>query len=389
MFPIPCLMLTTGNNLPLPPGVVKSVVSTWYTNVNNECSVAVLLNNGDLYTQGSNSHGELGDGTLVANRNTWFKTATNIKRVFGTSYSFVVEKNDGSWMFAGYQAGLTGLGGDQPNWTDLPVSITNNLPMTQIKDVHGGPGATMWMIDDGRMFGSGLNANGCVGQGSLTASYAVPVLIQNTVSRVNVTEARTIYLNSATGKAYVAGLTGNILGNGNFTVVSSFTPVIVPVGFFIEDFVSFGSTTILLGHMTTDPTKKVIYSVGILPSDAYTKETSTFGSGADTISVPPGYQGNFFGADGNLYAYGTGPAGTPDGNVNSVPMEPTYPFSGGEWDLSKVNQITLAPITGGLNKANGGHFLVYDNNLFFTGTSPLSQGQFSSPVFKNISQFNT
>lgn len=387
MFPIPALTLTGGKKLPLPPGIVKSVASTWYVTNGYKKSVAVLLTNGDLYTQGDNLHGELGDGTLTPNNNTWYKTATNIKRVFGASQCFVTEDNGGAWEFAGYQPGLTGIGSDVPNWTALPSTITSTLDMTTIKDVHGGPGATMWLLNDGRMFGSGLNANGCMGKGSLTTSYATPTIIQNTVKRVSVIESRTVYLNSATGLAYAAGLPGNVLGNGSTDVSPNFRLINTPAGFFIEDMICFGELTIFIGYMSSDPTTKMIYSIGVLSNSAYGKETTKFGAGFTSYTVPTGYFANFFSVDGKLYGYGTGPQGTPDGLVNTTPMEPTFMFQG-EWDVTKINQITIHPDGGALGSPNGGHFMVYDNNLFFTGTADINQGNYDSAKFKNISEFN-
>lgn len=388
MYPIPILSLTGGNFLPLPEGVVKSVVPVWYLTADHKQTVAVLLDNGDLYTQGDNAHGEIGDGTLTANNNTWFKTATGVKRVFGASFCFVIEREDGSWQYVGNTTGLVGSGSETPNWTDLPTTITSALDMSQVRDVHGGPGATMWLMNDGRMFGTGINANGCMGQGSLTASYSTPVLIQNTVKRVMVTEARTVYINSTTGLAYAAGLPGNILGNGNTSNSPSFQLISTPAGFFVEDMVSFGTVTLFFGYMTAEPTKKLLYSVGVSGGTAYVKESSTFGDGFSSFTIPPGYYSNLFCVDGKLYGLGTGPQGTPDGSVNSVPKEPTFPFRG-EWDISKIDMFTLVPIGSGLNAPNGGHFMIYDGNLFFTGTSKLSQGDYNSAKFKNISQFNT
>lgn len=389
MFPIPALMLKGGKSVPLPPGVVKSVVSTWYVSNQFKRSVAVLLNNGDLYTQGDNVHGELGDGTVTANNNTWYKTATNIKRVFAASQCFVTEDNAGIWKFAGYQPGLVGIGDNVPTWTALPSTITSTLDMTTIKDVHGGPGATMWLLNDGRMFGSGINANGCMGKGSLTASYDTPVIVQNAVKRVMVGAARTVYVNSDTGLAYSAGTPGNILGNGSVDTTPNFRLINTPLNFFIEDMISFGTVTIFIGHMSSDPATKMIYSIGILSNDAYTKETTKFGAGFTDYMVPSGYFANFFGVAGKLYGYGTGPQGTPDGNTNTTPMEPTFMFLG-EWDLSKINQITISPGINGDNTApGGGHFLVYDHNLFFTGVSTINQGKYNSTKFKNISEFNT
>lgn len=387
MFPIPALTLTGGKKLPLPPGIVKSVVSTWYVSNQYKKSVAVLLNNGDLYTQGDNVYGELGDGSVTANNNTWYKTATNIKRVFGASYCFITEDNAGNWKFAGYRAGLVGFGDATPNWTDLPTTITSTLDMNTIKDVHGGPGATMWLLNDGRMFGSGLNSNGCMGKGTLSTSYATPVIIQNNVKRVIVTESRTVYLNSSTGLAYAAGLPGNVLGNGDTSNSPNFRLINTPANFFSEEMICFGTVTIFIGHMTTDPTTRMIYSIGILSNSTYGKETTKFGSGFSDYMVPTGYFANFFSVDGKLYGYGTGPQGTPDGLVNTTPTEPTFMFKG-EWDVTKINQITIHPEEGALASPNGGHFMIYDNNLFFTGTADINQGNYDSAKFKNISEFN-
>lgn len=389
MFPIPVLMLTGGSPLPLPPGMVKSVVTTWYVAEGYKQSVAVLLKNGDLYTQGDNFHGELGDGSLTANNNTWFKSQTDVKRVFGTSYTFVIEKNDGTWHFVGYLVGLVGSGADVPNWTPLPTSITDNLDMTTIKDVHGGPGATMWLLNDGRMFATGTNASGCVGKGSLTASYSVPTLVQNAVKRVVVTEAKTVYLNSETGLAYVAGLPGNTLGNGSSDTVPNFRLVATPTGFFAEEMISFGTVTLFIGHMSEDPSTKYIYSIGVTDNVSYKREVTKFGDGFSSFQVPTGYFANLFWAEGKFYGMGTGPQGTPDGDFNPAPVEPTPPYRGESWDISKINQVTLAPIAGALSAPNGGHFMIYDGNLFFTGVSNINQSKYNSAKFKNISEFNT
>lgn len=389
MYPIPALILTGGSLLPLPPGMVKSVVTTWYrAGGEYKQSVAILLKNGDLYTQGDNFHGELGDGTVTANNNTWFKSQTDVKRVFGASYTFVIEKYDLTWHFAGFRAGLVGSGADFPNWTPLPTSITDNLDMALIEDVHGGPGATMWLLNDGRMFGTGVNASGCMGKGSLTTSYSVPTLVQAAIKRVIVTESKTVCLNYETGLAYVAGLPGNTLGNGSDDTVPTFRRVATPEGFFAEEMISFGTVTLFLGHMSENPSKKYIYSIGISDNVSYKRETTKFGDGFSSFRVPTGYFSNLFWVEGKLYGMGTGPQGTPNGDFNPSPIEPTPPFRGQDWDINKINQLTLVPIDGALSAPNGGHFMVYDGNLFFTGVSKLNQSKYNAAKFKNISEFN-
>lgn len=136
--------------------------------------IAVLGTNGDLYTRGQNTYGQLGSSSMVSNNSTWQLSMSGVSSLYGSkSQNTIVIKNDGTvWMCGrtSYQyqfgyAGPTGTAGVN-YWTD----ITSHIPFSTslIKDIHVFYQGSAIIRTDGTVWFSGINDNGKFGMNNTT-----------------------------------------------------------------------------------------------------------------------------------------------------------------------------------------------------------------------------
>lgn len=98
MFPIPIFTIMTSTGVvPLPAGIVKKVITLDYPDNagNSNSSLAILLNDGRLFTQGANLFGEIADGTRSARFNNFHLASTVVADVFTADRCFVIKTNSG------------------------------------------------------------------------------------------------------------------------------------------------------------------------------------------------------------------------------------------------------------------------------------------------------
>jgi alpha-tubulin suppressor-like RCC1 family protein len=165
---------------------------------------AVLTTDNDLYLTGSNTQGQIGDGTLTT-RNGWFKypipNIIDVKMADATVFALTA---DGKLYVTGYY--------DQAN-TLIASPFQQRTPRLMISDVAsfdflldaGGfhPRTLMVVKTDGTVWGVGANAVGQIGDGTTTARNAF-------VRAIGVNNAKSVFVSKYAG----SGLTGIIRTDG-------------------------------------------------------------------------------------------------------------------------------------------------------------------------------
>uniref|UniRef100_A0AAU8GEX5 Tail protein n=1 Tax=Salmonella phage vB_SEnST11_KE23 TaxID=3161174 RepID=A0AAU8GEX5_9CAUD len=383
MYPIPCFFLTLsgGGTEPLPPGSVKKIAFTRDQTTGIKRSMAILLTDGRLYAQGDNAWGECADGTVSPFYDHWNLAAQGVADVFGAGKAFVVKYNSGGWQFCGDLSQFTGSGGIYVTWTSFPSVITGTVTLADLASVSGANGNTLWLMNNGRLYGSGTNSNGCLGSGN-TNIVSTPRSISASCVRAFSLNACVTYLNNA-GTARVSGMTYSISGTvaaqtQSFIDVSfsssastSGTGVTLPV--YVKEWMSNETNSILIGSTGADDNDNYLFCRGIITgftSGTYAK-ISNFGPFTD-FRVVDGGQSRFFIADNVLYGIGDLPQNLGLGKTELVQVQTPTPIpvpTGSDWDLSKLTYI--ADMKGNTLTQGSiiGHWMVYDNNLYYTGSS--------------------
>lgn len=390
MFPFPVLFLSTqgGGVVPLPEGIVKKVVSISYLASGYQNSVAVLLSDGRLFTQGENVYGELADGTLLANNNNFHLAASDIDDVFNGDRCFIVKRKDGSWRYSGSGEGLNGAGSSVTSFTALPSQITNAFSLADISNITGANGNTLWLLKNGSLFGSGTNANSCLGTGN-SNSVVTPRAIASGVKKMASIFSNATYLTNSgsmmtCGTLYRIGGASAPSGSSVFRAVD-FTGTGDTV--FVKDFSISTQQVFVIGSPSISDPVSYFYASGITSADY--RKVQEYAAGFSDGFIPAGNSSYHIVISGEFLALGlnsTGALGTGDKNSTTVPLVPVYPFKDKEgWDASLVQQITQANLT----SDQGASFLVYNHNLFMSGASKIAQSSFNGTQFKNISEFNT
>lgn len=370
MFPIPSLFLLMagGGTTPLPPGGVKKIAFSREQTTGVKRSMAILLTDGRLYTQGDNAWGECADGTTSPFYDHWKLAASNVADVFGVGKAFVVKYNNGGWQYAGDQGQFTGTVSNALAWTSFPSSITGTVNLANLSSIVGGGGNTLWLMNNGTLYGSGANANGCLGSGN-SNPIPIPRTISSSCVRAFGLNACTTYLNNV-GVPRVCGSTYGI--NGSFTPIMSFANVNFTGAtgtIYAKEWMCNETNTIAIASTGASDNNHYLYTRGITTDNGtYTKVTG-FGP-FTTFRVLDGGQSRFFIADDVLYALGDSQRNLGLGDsTTSVTVPTVIPVpTGADWDLSK---LTFVAEMKGDNMSQGstlGHWMVYDGNLFYTGS---------------------
>lgn len=386
MYPIPIFfILTESGVIPIPEGSVKKVVvSAYQSGTDDVYSVALLLKDGRLFTQGQNTYGEIGDGTTSPRLNNFYMSNISVADVFSLPGCFVVKYNSGGWQYIGDNYSF--LGGthlSQTTWTSFPSSITGTVTLANLKNVSGAFGNALWEMNSGQLYGSGPNTSGCLGSGN-TNPVNIPRSISTVSLRSRGCSSMTAYVNNV-GALRSCGFTALITGSTqtitSFATANLATPVGEPV--YVRDFMTFNNTTIVFGAPASDTAKTFIYQRQITTPNYGKYTTGAWANGFDTYSIPPGNQNTFFIVDNKLYAWGqTGPACGIDGTDQIVTAPTTPTLIESNWALSDIDHIEQ--VTPVITADAYGHFLVYRGNLFYTGST---QGLFNttpSDIFTQV-----
>ena len=137
----------------------------------------VLLSDGTLLTVGSNTDGQLGDGT---------RKSSSTPVIVAKSVS-TLSAGGGFSLFVDTQGVLWGMGGNyqgQLGNPDLYVPVTKPVRiMDQVRDVAAGVSHTLILRTDGSLWAMGNNEDGQLGDGS-TISRSTPVSVADAVQAI-------------------------------------------------------------------------------------------------------------------------------------------------------------------------------------------------------------
>jgi hypothetical protein len=138
-----------------------------------------LLNDGTVWVCGSNEYGQLGDGTAT-NRPTPQKVSSlsGIIAIAGGYYHSIFLKSDGTvWTCGRGSRGQMGDGATTNNYS-TPVQIhgpANVGFLTNIVAIAGGGQFSLFIKNDGTVWGVGHNSFGQLGDGTNTVAQTSPV----------------------------------------------------------------------------------------------------------------------------------------------------------------------------------------------------------------------
>jgi uncharacterized repeat protein (TIGR02543 family) len=128
----------------------------------------VLLDNGDLYGAGYNGLRQLVIED-TAPQESFVKIASDVVQVWAGAFNTFYKKADGSLWGAGYNR-YGQLGRSTTNeFSDCAVPIvyaSTNTPVRDVKQVAVGGAHLLFLLEDGRLYATGLNSSGQLGIGN-------------------------------------------------------------------------------------------------------------------------------------------------------------------------------------------------------------------------------
>ncbi len=187
---------------------------------------AAITENGDLYTWGSNWDGELGNGTTEYICSIPTKIMSNVKSVsLGEDHSAAITKNGDLYTWGDNELGQLGNGTTTDVFTSNPTPIKI---MSNIKAVSLGKSASAAVTKNGDLYTWGSNSCGKLGNGTTEDSY-IPIKIMSNVKSVSLGWWSHSAAITQNGDLYSWGYNSSgQLGNG--TTEDSYIPIKIVIG---------------------------------------------------------------------------------------------------------------------------------------------------------------
>jgi alpha-tubulin suppressor-like RCC1 family protein len=190
-------------------GVLTDIVKI---SVSYEGYVAALDKNGDVYTWGINTWGNLGDGTTV--RNSLPAKVANLPKItdISTSYrtTYVVDEEGNVYGFG--DNGYGQIGNNTTTQSSVPVKVIGH--MKNVVQIGNGANQNTVLKSNGEVWSWGYNANGELGDGT-TANKAYPVHTEK-INDAAILE-NIIYIHSASNTVHAITTDNTVLGWGYST----------------------------------------------------------------------------------------------------------------------------------------------------------------------------
>ena len=309
---------TTTSAVPVPVASANGFTNTGVTAVAGGQYHSLALQNGTVYSWGSNSNGQLGDNlttnsdvpVAVSSANGFTNTGVTAVAA-GASHSLAIQ--NGVVYDWGYNGGGQ-LGNNSTTDSDTPVAVlgTNGFTNTNVTAIAGGTYHSL-AVQNGTVYSWGYNYFGQLGNNSTTQSNVpVPVASANGFTNTNVTAIAagdSHNLAVQNGAAYAWGLANSgQLGNGSTT--QSNVPVAV-LG------LSTGVTSVAAGYAHSLAVQNGNVFAWGANNDGQLGNNSTTNS---AVPVEVSYGGSFLGGivqvaaaayssyalsrDGSLYVWG-------------------------------------------------------------------------------------
>jgi alpha-tubulin suppressor-like RCC1 family protein len=178
VFPVQAKTTATGN--PILTGVIDIAAGASHT--------VALKSDGTVWTWGSNSSGQLGDGSTTSRKlAAQVKTSNNtfltgITTLASGDNFCIARKSDGTvWAWGANTNGQIGIGNTTtPQKYAVQVKLVGGAALTGITDVACGSSHAIALKSDGTLWSWGLNTNGQLGVGSTTqATNAAQVKVNS------------------------------------------------------------------------------------------------------------------------------------------------------------------------------------------------------------------
>lgn len=172
-------------------------------------STFVIRGDHSLWASGSNSYGQLGDGTTTDRRN-FVRIATNVAAVAAGDSHTLFLKADGTLWTMGYNG--YGQLGDSTNVTRTqPVLVASG-----VLTIAAGTSTSYFVKSDHTLWATGYNGYGQLADGT-TTNRSTPVQVATDVTAVSGGAYHVLFLKSD-NTLWAAGSNGNgQLGNGSYT----------------------------------------------------------------------------------------------------------------------------------------------------------------------------
>ena len=143
-----------------------------------------LKSDGSLWAMGYNGYGELGDGSFNNTNRPKQIIASNVTTIAGGDYHSLYLKDDGSlWVMGDNSYGQLGDDIYSPNpFFGLGISTPTPemIVASNATAIAGGTGDSLFLKNDGSLWGMGWNTFGELGIGSdIWTNHPVPILASN------------------------------------------------------------------------------------------------------------------------------------------------------------------------------------------------------------------
>lgn len=232
MYPFPALAGTLGGGFP------DNIIS-YSTNQNHR---ACVLSNGELWTQGVNGSGEIGNGdttgTFVMS---WFKAMNNVKKAQCGRGTTVAITNDNKIFYSGLDAPFGNFSSSRVFIEATSLVAPSGAPyaVSDIVEFQSAVDHSLFLLDNGDLWGFGTNTKSQLG---VTGRQVTPIKIASNVKKFSAGGRVSVYL-TTDGKLYTCGDSSSTLGYGpplrSFTTFTELTPSLYdPTGTtnFVRDF---------------------------------------------------------------------------------------------------------------------------------------------------------
>lgn len=175
---------------------------------------------GTLWAMGSNSYGQLGDGTTTF-RPTPVQVAADVRLISAGNRHSLFVKSDGTLWAMGYNnSGKLGDG----TTTSRPTPVQS---ATDVREIAAGSYHSLFLKSDGSLWATGSNGSGRFGNGN-SISQSTPIKIADGIVAAATADSHSMFL-SADGTLRAVGYNASgQLGDG--TTTSRISPVVVATG---------------------------------------------------------------------------------------------------------------------------------------------------------------
>ncbi|THF82731.1 RCC1 domain-containing protein [Cohnella fermenti] len=143
----------------------------------------IISSTGSVWSWGSNSYGQLGDGTSTSTFNPVLTLGTNLPTVAvsgGASRSVALKSDKSVWTWGYNPLGILGIGSSNVISVNNPTPVQTSFgPLTDVAAVESGDFHSVALLTDGSVMAWGFNTEGQLGAGSLEFAKHIAVSVED------------------------------------------------------------------------------------------------------------------------------------------------------------------------------------------------------------------